>query len=583
MGHDARFPKRAAEPGSAAAERSSWTTQLIAKNIIYDDIRPAEIERRIEAARRRPASNESRKDLDALLPLSKGVEAHEQLNRADDAWREEIARQLFRRGVSPHELSRTEVAAQFELFNGKERLLAAEQETLHQYEDFLAAGSDGIALTEKIVIQRSDIEVLMNDIRVRIAERTADDEARHAELLELDKELVRIIEAIPREDWGKRYELQEIFLIRRLIHTADTGHLMTVSHGTLREDLRPDRGSVDFEITAGGDHLAFQAKTFNTHASGTESRAAQYETIRRLREHAPASTHVVVLETREIQRTYENAVHELNGTKAPKRGEKFEALKPITDSLRPSERTRVLALLGFSEETLREEQAAFDAKYEGRLKLEEELALRREEERQREADLARAEREREEEVRRQEEEVRIRHELEMHRQREATLAAQRERDAIVDAKEQRIAAQQHARAVERIAAAQRAIQIANEEANRAAEAAKKEAARRKREERERNAPDWPPKTMEGLGTSENLMRLGMLPPDWKNDALAFLRAKKQFLSLFAKPRIKSQAPTDKDKPGAAFGEAFPTKERFEKPTDADRERLQSVLRGQQAA
>lgn len=567
------------------------TVTALARLVVYgnqtrENIAAKEIERRITVAQQNPAFAEMESEtheLERLRHLLRGIEAHERTNLVNDAWQETLVRQPGRaldKKKPPEELTRAEVGAMFAAFPERERQLDAEQTAIEQYESFLSLGHlEGIRLTDRITIQLTDIEVLINDLRVRSAERNPNDEERGAELAKLDQALIEIIDRVPDEEDGKRFELEELFLLRRLIHDADTGHVASVSHGTIREDLRPDRGSVDIEISAAGDRMGFQLKTLRIGVSDADRRAAHYDVIKRAESHLSEGVYFVVLDSLAVQRSYENALHELKGLKAPKRGEKFETLKPLTDALSPQERAKLLTALHFSEEELAEEQVLFDAKAEERRAFETEYLAKQREREERESAVIQA---REDAVRQAEEELRMRHELHAQRQLDAVAASQRERDIIAQAKTQRLAEQQHARQVERIAAAKRAVVLATEEANRAAEVAAKERRRKEREEREKNAPDWPPKSLLNLGTAPVLLNIGLLPPDWKGDASQFVAAKKQFITLFAKPKSKAPA-TDKDKPNDFFAEVFTDKKRWESPSDEEKEEMRQRLQSGRSA
>lgn len=564
-----------------------------ARDFIYGDVNAEIIEQRINDAREDAkigSIEQQRHELGSLLHFIKGIELHERANfYHGGAWQAALIRQPAHQEREPkpsETLTRQEVADEFEVFPFREQILEAERKAVGHYESLLKLHAEPtIALSENISLKKSDIEVLINDLRIRLAERIPDDAERKEQLAELDRQLKEIIEGLAEEDWGKRFELEEIYLIRRLIHAADTGHLVSVSHGTPREDLRSDRGSIDVQITAAGDRLDFQLKTFKrgVHKEGKKGQALVLEKAERHLQ--GSSTHLVVLEAEAVKESFEAALR--RPALAPvNRLDSFETLRPLIDSLEESdegedqetiasERHRLLTLLGLTEEDLIAEQKDFQEKQEAAMRLGEEYRAREKEKAEREAQaiavIAK--------LRAQEEENARRIELErlqqkIQQQEQDVTLSESERQKLREEKahtqaERKARREQDREALERIVAERDAKE------KEAAEAARKKEEAKLRKEAKKAG--WPPPNLVGLANASTLQRIGFLPPEWSSDARQLLEAKKRFLNLFAKPKPKTKAIEDTSQPTKRFAEYFPTRESLEAPSAEDQERIQELL------
>lgn len=553
----------------------------LARAVIYSDKDLETIERDIEQASQDPdlqALEQNRHGLESLLHLFKGIEAHKKANQFHGgAWQVALVRQKGhpeRDPKDPETLTRQEVAEEFDAFPFREQLLNFEQETLRHYGDLLELNDEPtIELSNKISLQRSDIQALINDINVRIAERIPDDDERKAKLQELDDELAEIIKGISDEDWGKRFELEEIYLLRRLIHSIDTGHLVAVSHGTPREDLRPDRGSVDIGITAAGDDYDFQLKTFKYGVSG-QTREQQRDILDKARRSLEGqSTHLVVLETEMVEDAYERALRQSKRA-STSRADKYAALEPITNEISVQERSRLLTVLGLTEQDLTEEQEAFDERQAELRAHQDQIREREEERRVAEEEVVRRKTEerqqQEEEERAREEAIRTRIELSRTM---SEAARQREGLAKDERAEERRARKRRERELLEAQVAQRKA----EENERAEKEAKREADRLRRKRKKEEGPGWPPKNLSGLFTVPVLQALELLPKDWDGDARALLDAKKHVIALVGKPKKKDAAATESDRPNPQFKKLFPSKELLESPTEEVLRQLRDLL------
>lgn len=551
------------------------------RRFIYgaDRLMPEEIEK-VNQARRIPvyrAIEARERRLESLYLLLRGIAAHEFANRImTGAWQAALVRQTARSVGElkpPESLTRQEVAEIFAGFAFRGQLVESEELALESYAELLDIGFETVLqVTDRISLQRSDIEILVNDLRNRQAEREMDREKRRAELAALDRSLAESILRIPEEQAGKRAEMQEIYMLRRLIHAADTGHLVSVEHGTPRADLRPDRGSVDTEIAIAGRVIRLQLKSFQSGARA-EARDVQVAAIARAaRKLEGSDTTLVVLDSAAVRRAYDSSLSR-DAAGEVRRLDKLAALKPIVDVL--GERSLSLVkLLGLGEQDLRDELAELARKQQERLALEEELDRKREEAA---AHVAEAEAAREAERRRLADEAEERERQQAERQRQASAEAQAQREAMAAAKLQRRAAKQHERSADRQEREAREAAAREAEEREKAKALKAEERRRKREAAKNEAGDWPPESFLGLCTADVLKGLGLLPADWAGDATALLAAKKRFLAAFAKPDRNGQV-TDKSKPDKAkLTEVFPTRQSFTAPTPGDVERLKGYL------
>lgn len=573
------FAKNPFRPDVPSAPEAQYTQKIsaLARDFIYADRDIKTIEKEIEAAGKlSPFSRieNEKHGLESLRHLAKGIEAHEQANLLHGgAWQAVLIRQPARgtgQPKPPETLARHEVTREFEDFTFRQKLVETEKEALEEYRKLLALNAGAVvALSPNITLQRTDIEVLVNDLAVRAAERMAEDQARRARLQELDRELTKIIGRIPDDERGKRFELEEIYLLRRLIHAADTGHLASVSHGTPREDLRPDCGSVDIEITAAGDVFGFQLKTLKYGVSKTtrEQQQAIIERARRKLRGAP--THLVVLEAEAVQNTFDASLRQAKSIPTS-RADKFAALQPLTQALQGQSGHRLLIVLGLTEADMLREQVEFDQRYAKRQKLEAELARKRQEEARLEAEI-------EERKRQAEAEERVKKETRMQQQEADRQEARLARESVVRLKQKRTEQRQAERQEEQKQLAKLLAEKESETAEEKTKLAKKEAARLKREQKEKTAPEWPPQTLANLGSSVNLIKLGLLPADWKDDVNAFMAAKKRFIALFARPKNKNISPTEADKPNLLFSRIFPSRQSLESPADEDLRRLRDAL------
>ncbi len=558
--------------------------------IIYNQNRLSEgrLQQEIEKARRLPALEvleSERLELASLLELLHALEAHERGNAIFmEDWQDTIKAIAHQQGSDnrPDQLTREEVGHAFQTFPDRQRLLKQEELALAHYERLLELSGDSVAIVlmsngVELTIPRTDIEATVNDLQVRIAERIENPDERRERLEKLDDDLQDIIERVsavvdeagkPLER-GKAYELQEIYLLRKLIHGADRGHVASVEHGTLREDISRRHGSVDFSILAAGERLPFQVKTFNRGA-GVEARAKQQDVLRRASQ-SHADTPVVVLEGRNVQGAYEKS-----SSQDPSditRTDKFNALQPILDAVPEKMQPRLLAVLGLTSEDMAEERKVFEEKQQARKELETERQESRAEREKRLATFEAEQRAKEEAL----EERRRMKELDAER-------ARTEREANIRRHQEEMARTSHERQAQQSAAARQhqvLVQTRAKEALQRLEEQKAEAARLEMEEakkakrrealaaKRREAGDWPPVNLKGLATSDTLKRLNMLSPDWRGDASALLAAKKEFFRTYGQPKKGATEALDTDRPNAAFRNAFATRNQFEGTDEAE--------------
>jgi hypothetical protein len=552
MHHVPSSPFRRPEAVPEPATTYEATLNRVARRFIYDEeeLDPNDIDQAIETASLQPAVRrleQERHELEALRELLQGMAAHERTNLYHHgAWQATLVRRSRASGTPPEALSREEVSKAFEAFPFKKEQLHHERQAVTHYQRLLDQHPEAeIRLSKNIRLDRTDMEVLLIDLRARETERVPDERVRRDALESLDREFVNVIRRVPPDQTGKRFELEEMYLLRRLIHRADKGHLASVSHGTPREDLRADHGSVDVVLTAAGDVYDFQFKTFKsgTHREAREQQAAVHE--RAKRQLHDSATHLVTLKAEDVQEAYEASLRQAQGTRHTL-ADKYATLEPVVNTLRKDERARLLALLGMTEADLAHEAAAFEQRQIERHALEEELRLKREASKALELEQERQHIEEEQAMQMREEAIE-RHRLEMIE------ASERKRTEIQSAADKRKAEKAKQRETER------ATRVAKE-----AEERKREEQRIKRAiaKEKKETQDWPPQNLVGLATAPSLQRLGLLSTEWNNDFSKLLAAKKQFFSRYAKPK-RGASPSETDKPNAEFLAAFPSRETFE--------------------
>lgn len=506
--------------------------------------------------------------IESLESLLRGIEAHERANVLFyGAWQASLIRQDARAGhvpMPPERLSRADVAREFSAFRFKDELLRAELSALQWYQKLLdileTLPSRAIRITDNISIDVTDIETLIVDVQTRAVERMEDDVRRKQHLAALDAQYAEIIDRIEEDGHGKRSEIEEIYLLRRLIHAADTGHLASVGHGAPRDDLRADRGSVDVVVTAAGDVIELQMKTYKRGVSHV-TRAKQEEREAHARQKLSGSqTHLAVLEQELVHEAYGASLRQRGGAMATK-ADKYAAFEPFIDGLSPKERQKLLFLAGLTEEDLVRERQEFDRRQDARRDFEAELERKRAEERSREAAI---------EAKKRAEEAHAAAELERKRATEAK--RQREIQEASLARDQARAEAARAKQAEVEAnlksAQQRDIERKEEEARQKALEEKKEKARLAREAKKAETPDWPPKSLAGIVNAVVLKRIGLLPESWQNDVKTLMAAKAEFYELFADAK-SGKVLGEKSKPNRMFAQAFPEKGSLSNPTGED--------------
>ncbi len=522
------------------------------------------------------------RQLESLLPLLKGIKAQEKADQIfGGAWQAALHRQNSRRPAipkPPERLSREEVAAEFAGFDFRDRMLESEKMVLLYYQELLAIPefsslrvdkkADDIEEREKIEITRGDVEGLVNDLKTRQAERITDPEERKKALAKLDDELMDLISELPPGQGGKRFELEVIYLIRRLIHASDEGHLVSVYHASPRIDLRPDMGGYDIELDVAGQPFLIQLKTFRRAAS-VEAREIQLASLHRAAEKAADSdTLLMTLDKELVERAFGSSVANDNAQDIV-RLNKLEALGPVLETLKEAFGAGVLKLFSLSEQDIAGEAEALAQR-------EREIGRIRGSWKQREIedDMRIAEAEAAREKERQEELAKA--EAIKERERQAAIDAQAEREALAKAKQERLEAKQREREAEKLVLEGREAEKKRLAAEASEKARKAEERRKKKEEKKLESGGWPPENLVGLFTSDMLKAYGFLPADWKDDAMQFMAAKKKLLIRFAKTK-KGSSPSDRDAPGREFRQAFPSKSSLTNPSPEDIARVSRLV------
>ena len=531
------------------------------------------------------------KDYQALEKEYRGIEAIERLflgtamyERANFSFRNEWQGALNEQrashpdgAVSGQELTHEDTEKEWDVLSGRDKMIQKEEETIDLFERFLKTDTEEIMVTDRISVDRSDIEGLINDLRIRQTNRIANEDERKSEVAKLDVELDEIIDRVPDHQFGKKMELMEIALIRRLIREADTGHLVSIFHGSPREDINPDFGSVDFWITSAGESFAFQVKTFK---AGGRRNFYHQDTVKARAESqlAYSDTNLVQLDMEAVRDAYERMRRLDARTESTSLRDKYEALMPLSESLGDSGKA-LFELLGLNEADLTKEQKAFEERQEEMLRVREETIAY---ERQQRDEDARVEQEYQERLAREileqkaaEEEIRQKQERILQEQEDARRASEEERRQLQEERGKKDA-EARAKWERGVREAEERERREREEAEaRAEEERKKEERRRKREERERNAPKWPPKKVADLKVADFLAKLGITPQDGAN----FILAKKKLLALIGKPargqKEVNEAKSTIDK--KAMSKLFPSEEAYHSPTPEDLNRIREAM------
>ena len=198
----------ATRESSLEVQRYQQKIMELARRFIYNDEDIHIMEERIRVTRKDPAYagiEQTRHQLESLAYLFRGSVAHEQANLYHrGAWQAALVLQDQQKEAKPkppEKLTRKEVDEKFSAFRFRDRIMAAEKEALKNYHACAELQQDAhIPLTPNITLQRADLEVLINDLENRLAERIEDDVERRTQLNELDQNL-RIIQGLHDDDW----------------------------------------------------------------------------------------------------------------------------------------------------------------------------------------------------------------------------------------------------------------------------------------------------------------------------------------------------------------------------------------------
>lgn len=521
----------------AEGVRYAETVNRLARAFIYDKVPVEELAKKLHVLkdprtgdRGMAAFEAERGSLEAMLHFCRGVEQHERANKIHGGpWQKNLIDQPGTHSgkpIQPEQLTREQVAKEFTAFDLREDLLSSEQRALSAYRTFLASSAEPIIpLSNNIKIKRVDVQALINDLEVRLAERVPNPEERRKRLLALNRELLALIQDVPDEDVGKRFELQEIYLLRRLIQTADTGHLVSVNHGTPRQDLNINEASVDLVITFAG-RIDLQIKTYKARVSSHTLQQQKDELAYREQTLQGTETQLRVLRAEAVRESFERTLRQ-DAQKPTTLKDKKTVFAPLLEELNADQSTRLTTLLGLTEERCDQEQREFE----------------------------RSQREYNERVspvlERRSREMKVIHEAE-----QAALKAEAERVAKKNAE---------------IEEARAASELKRQRAAVAKEEHREAKKKPKEDEREQvqvtatalpKPRGWSARPIETLCDAPTLRRLGFLPetggvtPDG-------LRAAKQVFWKVLPPDV--------------FFEVFPDKKKFEKPTPEQLARVRALL------
>lgn len=564
MSLDAHKDPHASRPSEPQPEPSPNTGEVLAQrgpdrfvsDFVYNAPSIEVARTRLATALRtaRPAELEPLKE--AAFELCIAIDEHEKANQLyHGTWG--VAIQRKQREAGKEDLTRSQVEQALRGYTFAHELEQREKNAMEHYRKALVyLQQDVFQVRPSICISGTDVQALLNDLANRRINRYAHADDRQLRFFELDRQLERIIADIPANETGKRAELQEIYLIRRLIRDADMDHLIQIEHGAIREDLMKERGSIDMVITIAGQSWGVQAKTLLQKASDT-SRAIQYDVMQRAKQKASTQgTLLVEFELDRVTHEYAKVLKE-DRTAISKLG-KFEALSPLFDALPADGRAFLLRALHLTEADLAVERADIEKK-ERELEALRVARLRKQSEETERIRQLNAERVAREEAARLAEEARL---ADVERRR--TEQAEADRRAAIEATAQRFAAQAKKIADVETGATKRA-EAAKQKAR-----AEKAAATRAANAEER-AKFWHQGPIMKIAIPKHLVRLGLLAPNWPQLGIDTLdKAKQAFADRFAKTK-KGKPASLNDIVNDEFIELFPTQAAFEAATNVTRE------------
>lgn len=553
-----RYAGHLARVTSAFVYNARMTTAMIQKEIA--NIRQDPAMRALEGQEHR---------LEACGHLFEGIEAQDLANEIHEVLWQEVLRSrpiTDPQGVKrPEQLTREEVATEFKAFPLADELIAEEDKALAAYRQFLAMNKGrSVPLDSAIKLEPMDVEMLVIDLEVRKAERILDPKMRQIALAELNERLLGIIDAL-KPNPGKRFEVMELYMLRRLVQAADTGHIASVRHGTPREDLKRER-AIDLSITAAGMLIQFQVKTFDPDPPEVV-RVIQEKSIAKARKNLEGSdTRLGVLSTHAIKKAFSVTQEEPAAVGETTLHEKQTAFQPFFEGM-DQEQSRVLVgVLGLSPQRLAKQQIAFEKREQAREKqrrqLEEELARAPEDAKKRQAA--------QEEYNRLRAEARAREEAEdLAKQRRLERALEIEREAQEESKKRVEAdnARQKAKLAEVEARLEAQRKAEEERAAAEARSAIAQKAARTRAENKLDTNRWPPTSadIKGLAKLPVLVRLGFLTAEQAKDTTntqPIFEAKRAAAALFEDLKL--------------FKKTFLTKAEFEEPSSEVLERIRRL-------
>lgn len=540
-------------PEDASTDRLPEWLPSIADRFVASFIYTNETLEQAETRFHMTAVASTREPLDeAALTLCQAIDTHEEANTLyRGTWQAVLQRKQLEQSTKL--LSSEQVEEVFRSYRFNRDLETAERRAMELYRDTLAYLNKGpFHIRPTISISKTDIEALVNDLANRRIARHGNAFDKAMRFRELDQQLERIIGNVSPEDDGKRSELQEIYLLRRLIHAADASHIIHIEHGMIREDLRPDYGSADIVLTIAGSVFRLQVKNLRQKA-GYEGCAVQYDVLRRAKEKINGGdTLLVELERDTIAHEYEKSRKERPNslTRLGKRA----ALEPLFDALPSEERAILLHALRMTEKDLAPERETVEARGAAlmaarktigfdRKEREDALALQQKNARQAAEDARRAE---------EDAERARRDAIKAH---EAKLA-EAGRQAAIQAEMERLRARE-AKIAEIEARSRKNGNGGQPKPPRKTPASNTHTAKEQNEY-------WQQGPIMKIAIPRHLIRLGFLEENWmaSGGIEALNKAKQAFVERFAKAK-KGKPPTLNDPANEAFKTLFPTETDFE--------------------
>lgn len=139
-----------------------------------------------------------------------------------------------------------------------------EKQAIEAYKKFLATGYAELRVSPRVTLFAVDVQLLLNDLQTRQAERIQDPVIRKQKLETLDAELQGIFDKKGGAAFfppGKLAEIGLRALVRKQIHQADAGYRMSMEQSLPHEDFAAKGNRFDVRLFLDGRQFTYQITT----------------------------------------------------------------------------------------------------------------------------------------------------------------------------------------------------------------------------------------------------------------------------------------------------------------------------------